>query len=324
MNTPKQNPSLNQNKSVLGKGLASLLPGSASTTSVILNSAPLGRPTVDPNEQPGMNRDRHMGISVINIDEIKANEFQPRRDFDESTLQELAQSIRENGLIQPLIVRKNGEHYELIAGERRLRASKIAGLKTVPVVMRKSTDREALELAIVENIQREDLNCVDEGLAYFQLMQEFQLSQEELAKRMGKDRATIANALRILKLSDFILSQLKKGNLSRGHAKALLSIEDVGERETLAKEILEKNLSVRQAEKTAQEKKQTQPSKKSENKKANKSGLNPELMRITQLLTRKYMTKVDIKGDHSGEIQLRFSSPEEMNRIVSILLGDVR
>jgi len=333
MNTPKLNSPLNQNKSVLGKGLASLLPGSANASTpgqpaggsnVFLNSAPLGRPNVDPNEQPGMNRDRHMGISVIDINEIKANEFQPRRDFDETALQELAQSIRENGLIQPLIVRKNGENYELIAGERRLRASKIAGLKTVPIVMRKSTDREALELAIVENIQREDLNCVDEGLAYFQLMQEFQLSQEELAKRMGKDRATIANALRILKLSDFILSQLKKGNLSRGHAKALLSIEDVSDREVLAKEILEKNLSVRQTEKTAQDKKTALAPKKPEPKKSAKNLINPDLMRLTQLLTRKYMTKVEVKGDQAGEIQIHFSSPEEMNRIVSVLLGDAR
>ena len=332
METPKQNNNLNQNKSVLGKGLASLFPGSTSATSpnsmnsasVILNSTPLGRPNVDPNEQPGLNRDRHMGISVIGVDEIKANEFQPRREFDETALQELAQSIRENGLIQPLIVRKNGEHYELIAGERRLRASKIAGLKTVPVVMRKSTDREALELAIVENIQREDLNCVDEGLAYFQLMQEFQLSQEDLAKRMGKDRATIANALRILKLSDFILLQLKKGNLSRGHAKALLSIEDTSEREGLAKEILEKNLSVRQTEKTAQEKKAATAPKKQETKKSAGIGINPDTMRLTQLLTRKYMTKVEVKGEKSGEVKIHFSSLEEMNRIVSLLLGDAR
>ena len=325
MNTPKENTVLNTNKSVLGKGLASLLPGSNPLSNqVIQNSAPAVKPNVDPNEQPGVNRDRHMGISLINIDEIKANEFQPRRDFDETALQELAQSIRENGLIQPLIVRKNGENYELIAGERRLRASKIAGLKAVPVVMRKSTDREALELAIVENIQREDLNCVDEGLAYFQLMQEFQLSQEELAKRMGKDRATIANALRILKLSDFILGQLKKGALSRGHAKALLSVEDVADRENLAKEILEKSLSVRQAEKTAQEKKAATSPKKTETKKENKSGFNPETLRITQLLTRKLMTKVDIKGEESGEIMIKFTSTEDLNRIVGVLLGDHR
>jgi len=342
MNTPKENTALNTNKSVLGKGLASLLPpaarpeaapaqapvptpASVTVSQTIQNAVPTAKPNVDPNEVPGLNRDRHMGISVINIDEIKANEFQPRRDFDEVALQELAQSIRENGLIQPLIVRKNGDNYELIAGERRLRASKIAGLKTVPIVMRKSTDREALELAIVENIQREDLNCVDEGLAYFQLMQEFQLSQEELAKRMGKERATIANALRILKLSDFILGQLKKGNLSRGHAKALLSVEDIAERDTLAKEILEKSLSVRQAEKTAQEKKAvTSPKKAEPNKKTAAAAFSPENLRITQLLTRKYMTKVDIKGDQSGEIQIHFSSKEEMNRIVEILLGDAR
>jgi len=227
-------------------------------------------------------------------------------------------------LIQPLIVRKNGEAYELIAGERRLRASKIAGLKSVPVVMRKSTDREALELAIVENIQREDLNCVDEGLAYFQLMQEFQLSQEDLAKRMGKDRATIANALRILKLSDFILAQLKKGALSRGHAKALLSIEDTAERESLAKEILEKSLSVRQAEKTAQEKKAPSAAKKAPEAKrgAAASGLNPDTMRLTQLLTRRLMSKVEIKGDHAGEIQIHFASKDELNRLVSLLMGD--
>jgi ParB family chromosome partitioning protein len=338
-----------QSKSVLGKGLASLLPGAgsinhgagavanpthipspnpyANATGVILNSAPLGRPHVDPSEQPGMNRDRHPGIAVVDINEIKANEFQPRRDFDETALNELAQSIRENGLIQPLIVRKNGDQFELIAGERRLRASKIAGLKMVPIVIRKSTDREALELAIVENIQREDLNCVDEGLAYFQLMQEFQLSQEELAKRMGKERATIANALRILKLSDFILGELKKGALSRGHAKALLAVEDVSEREKLAKEVLEKNLSVRQTEKTAQELKQSiQNSKGPQNQNPEKSAsgkIDPELMKLTQALTRRFMAKVEIKGSQkSGQFQIQFSSKEEMNRVFGMLMGE--
>ena len=324
------------NKSVLGKGLASLLPGAmqsnpapqpsnpAGASSVILNSAPLGRPHVDPREQPGVNRDRHPGIAVVDINEIKANEFQPRRDFDQAGLEELAQSIRENGLIQPVIVRKNGEQFELIAGERRLRASKLAGLKMVPIVIRKCTDRESWELAIVENIQREDLNCVDEGLAYFQLMQEFQLSQEELAKRMGKDRATIANALRILKLSDFILAELKKGALTRGHAKALLSVEDVADRENLAKEVLEKNLSVRQAEKIAQEKKKSIIEKEVATPSgASKNKIDPELMKLTQELTRRYMAKVEIKGTQkSGQIQIQFSSKEELNRVFGLLMGE--
>jgi ParB family chromosome partitioning protein len=320
-------------KSVLGKGLASLLPSAGATnaqqptaaaTSVLLNSAPLGRPMMNPGEQPGLNRDRHPGIAVLDINEIKANEFQPRREFDQGALEELAQSIRENGLIQPLVVRKTSEGYELIAGERRLRASKIAGLKVVPVVIRKSTDRESLELAIVENIQREDLNCVDEGLAYFQLMQEFQLSQEELAKRMGKDRATIANALRILKLSDFILVELKKGALSRGHAKALLAIEDVSEREKTAKEIIEKGLSVRQAEKTAQEKKAAQaPKGSTASAKNTKTGIDPELIKLTQDLTRRYMSKVEIKGTQkSGQITINFSSKDELARIFGQLMGE--
>ena len=328
MSTPNNQPS----KSVLGKGLASLLPGAGSqnqsqhstASGMVLNTNPVGRPQVDPSEVPGANRDRHPGIAVLSVEDIKANEFQPRRDFDQQGLEELAQSIRENGLIQPLIVRKNGDQFELIAGERRLRASKLAGLKMVPVVIRKSTDRESLELAIVENIQREDLNCVDEGLAYFQLMQEFQLSQEELAKRMGKERATIANALRVLKLSDYILGELKKGNLSRGHAKALLSVEDVHDRERLAKEILEKNLSVRQAEKTAQEKKQAIKSPQGQPQTSSTGNkIDPALMKLTQDLTRRYMSKVDFKGTKkSGQIQIQYSSQEELNRIFALLMGE--
>jgi ParB family chromosome partitioning protein len=315
-------------KSVLGKGLASLLPQApqgAAPSSVQLNPAPLGRPTNESVDVAGPNRDRHPGIAVLDINEIKANEFQPRRDFDQAALEELAQSIRENGLIQPLVVRKTGEGFELIAGERRLRASKMAGLKMVPVVIRKSTDRESLELAIVENIQREDLNCVDEGLAYFQLMQEFQLSQEELAKRMGKDRATIANALRVLKLSDFILAELKKGTLSRGHAKALLSVEDAAEREKLAREVLDTGMSVRQTEKVAQEKKLKDREAKPDAGLGKKetAKIDAELARLTQDLTRRYMSKIEIKGTRkSGQIVIRFSSKDELARIYGQLMGE--
>lgn len=309
-------------RSVLGKGLASLLPGSASAQ--VGSSAP---PPPQSVVSVSVN-DRIPGISMLPIDQIKANEFQPRRDFDDEALKELSLSIQENGLIQPLVVRKNGNSFELIAGERRLRASKLAGLKMIPVVIRKSTDREALELAIVENIQREDLNCVDEGLAYFQLMQEFSLSQDDLAKKMGKDRATIANALRILKLSDSILAQLKKGALSRGHAKALLAVEDLHEREKLSKEILDKSLSVRQAERLSQEIKQgnVAQSQLKDKAGAKKSlDLNPpsaEVSRFKQELTRKFMTKVEMKGsDQQGQIILNYGSKEELYRILHQLLG---
>ena len=319
-------------RSVLGKGLASLLPGvatahnaqAANNNGVGAMAGVSARTGVPPEAPEVSGASRHMGISVMPVDQIKANEFQPRRDFDPVALEELAQSIRENGLIQPLIIRKNGENYELIAGERRLRACKIAGLKMVPVVIRRSTDREALELAIVENIQREDLNCVDEALAYFQLLQEFQLSQEELAKKMGKERATVANALRILKLSDSIITELKKGNLTRGHAKALLAVEDVPERQKLAEEVLAKNLSVRQTEKRSQEMKGMSAEVRPVNlAKKPESKINPELMKSTQTLTRKFMTKVDIKGDQkNGTIQLHYSSADELSRVLNLLMGE--
>ena len=174
-------------KSVLGKGLASLLPNhnqpsSSKAANAILAAGP---PAMQPTQEPA-NRDRHMGISMASIDEIHANHYQPRRDFDDATLQELAKSIKTSGIIQPLVVRKGAkEGFELIAGERRLRAAKLAGIKQVPIVIRRSTDREALELALIENIQRKDLNCVDEALAYSQLIQDFSLTQEEVADRVG-------------------------------------------------------------------------------------------------------------------------------------------
>lgn len=325
------NPTQSPSRSVLGKGLGSLLPpvgGDGAGSPFVSSALPAAKPQVNPQEQPGVNRDRHPGVALANVDEIVANEFQPRRDFDQAALEELAQSIRENGLIQPLVVRKNGEKFELIAGERRLRASKLAGLKAVPVVIRKSTDREALELAIVENIQREDLNCVDEALAYFQLMQEFQLSQEELAKRMGKDRATIANALRVLKLSDFILVQLKKGNLSRGHAKALLAVEDIVARDQLAHQVLEKSFSVRQTEKIAQDLKQksesgTASKSASIELQGSKSSQDAKWTSAKQALLQRYMTQVEIKGNKkSGTISIQFGSDAEFQRIYSLLMGD--
>jgi ParB family chromosome partitioning protein len=323
----------NAPRSVLGKGLASLLPPTQNrpvTEPVKVEPNKAEQQKIEPPESNLLSKDRVQGISMLSIDQIKANEYQPRRDFDATTLEELAQSIRENGLIQPLVVRKNGDQYELIAGERRLRASKLAGVKVVPVVIRKSTDREALELAIVENIQRVDLNCVDEALAFFQLMQEFNLSQEELAKKMGKDRATVANSLRILKLSDSILGELKKGTLSRGHAKALLSVEEAPTRDKLANEIIQQNLSVRQAEKAAQDVKAginngsfTGSSATKENVKKADSRNAPELMRFNQALTNRFMTRAEIKGDiKSGHIQLQYGSTEELYRILNIMLGE--
>ncbi len=222
-------------KSVLGKGLASLLPGAMAplpTTSAETSqaqqsaaSAASAAGAATPVMESG-NKDRHPGISLAMIDEIQVGAFQPRREFDEAAIEDLAQSIRSNGIIQPLVVRKTAEGYELIAGERRLRAAKKAGLKQIPIVIRRSTDREVLELALIENIQRQDLNCVEEAMAYFQLSQDFSLTQEEVATRVGKDRTTIANHLRLLRLPEVILDDLKTNRMSFGHGKVLLGLED--------------------------------------------------------------------------------------------------
>ncbi|RYZ83482.1 MAG: ParB/RepB/Spo0J family partition protein, partial [Proteobacteria bacterium] len=194
------------------------------------------------------NKDRIPGVGFASIEEIVANQYQPRRDFEESSLQELAQSIRSNGILQPLVVRKGPYGYQLIAGERRLRAAKIAGLKQVPILIRKSTDKEALELALIENIQRQNLNCVDEALAYLQLMDEFHLTQEEVSERVGKERSTIANFIRILRLPEAVIDDLKRKVLSYGHGKALLSLEDQDARLMARKKIVEDKLSVRATE----------------------------------------------------------------------------
>ena len=188
-------------KPALGKGLASLLPGAGNPPSTVLAafapqtvSHPAGAIAAGPAttlQQVEMaNRDRHPGISLAQLDEIQTNPYQPRREFDAQAVAELSQSIRKNGIIQPLIVRKLATgSYQLIAGERRLRAAKMAGLKQVPIVIRRSTDREALQLALIENIQRQDLNCIDEAMAYFQLMQEFSLTQEEVSVQVGKEKS---------------------------------------------------------------------------------------------------------------------------------------
>jgi ParB family chromosome partitioning protein len=269
----------------------------------------------------GANKDRTPGISVAAIDSIQANHFQPRRDFDDSALEELAQSIRSSGIIQPLIVRRNpqGSGFELIAGERRLRAAKMAGLQQVPVVIRKSTDREMLELALIENIQRQDLNCVDEALAYFQLLEEFSLTQEEVAERVGKERATVANYLRLLRLPEVILEDLKKQSLSFGHGKALLGLEDPQLRVQARNEILEKRLSVRDTEALVDRLKEAHPAPEKKGKKPEEeSPLLRRLSALAQELTREWSAKVEVKGnDRKGKIVIHYGSRDDLDRILA-------
>lgn len=317
-------------KTVLGKGLASLLPNAgvkADAVSINLDLSPSvseggGSVLSKQSSAPDIssNRDRQLGISMAYLDDIQANSLQPRREFDDELLQELAQSIKSNGIIQPLVVRKNGPHgsFELIAGERRLRAAKLAGLKQVPIVIRKSTDRESLELALIENIQRQNLNCIDEALAYFQLIQDFTLTQEEIGERVGKDRATVANFLRLLRLPEAIIDDLKKEQLSFGHGKVLLSLDDPDQRMKVRKEILEKGLSVRDTEALIHSIKNP---KTGENNslpvKEPATALARRLFGLAQDLTRQWSTKVEVKGSEKrGKIIIHYGSRQDFDRIL--------
>jgi ParB family chromosome partitioning protein len=262
------------------------------------------------------------GITFLPVSEIQVNQYQPRRSFEDQPLDELSQSIRVNGIIQPLVVRRTDSGYQLIAGERRLRAAKLAGLRQVPVVVRRTTDKEALELALVENIQRQDLNCVDEALAYQQLMNDFQLTQEEVAVRVGKDRATVANFLRILRLPAEVLADLKTGALSLGHAKAILMLESPEARMTLRAKILEGRLSVRQAEALAHE--QKKPAEGAPPAAgASSAGADPvqsRLAHLSQALTRLWSARVEIRGSRrSGRVIFHYGSPEQLERMLAAM-----
>lgn len=331
-------------KPALGKGLASLFPGiqnpppataqeGISGTLVSPQTAVTGAGAVSAGPAiPAQgvtpevgNHDRHPGISLANVDQIQVNQYQPRRDFDDVALAELAQSIKANGIIQPLVVRKNAQgNYELIAGERRLRAAKLAGLKQVPIVIRRSTDREALELALVENIQRQNLNCIDEALAYFQLIQDFSLTQEEAAQRVGKDRTTVSNFLRLLRLPEAIIDDLKRGILTFGHGKALLSLEDTESRLRIRAEIVEKHLSVRDTEALVEQTKRGLNQSNEGTPATASSGPNSALAsRMSSLandLTRLWSTRVELRGsEKKGKIIIHYSSRQELERLLEAM-----
>jgi len=316
-------------KTVLGKGLASLLPQSVNPAMVgnvdlaIKNSS---TPNADTSQQnPQINKDRHMGISMVLIDDIVVNPFQPRREFDDEKINELSQSIKEHGIIQPLVVTKTMKGYQLIAGERRLRAAKNAGLKMVPIVIRKSTDLENLELALIENIQRQDLNCIDEALGYFQLQEEFRLTHEEIAKKVGKDRATISNCLRLLKLPEVIIEDLKQGKLSLGHGKVLLGVQGIEAQLQIRTKILEKNLSVRQLELLIKEKEEARL--KGDEAPATLTGLSQNeqaiekrFQSISRDLTQKLSTRVEIKGkEKKGKIVIHYRNRADLDLVLEKL-----
>jgi len=282
------------NKNVLGKGLGALIPQEK-----VLPAAPVAQ------EQE----------ADINL--IYASPNQPRKQFNEQKLQELADSIREKGIIQPIIVNKTEKGFEIIAGERRFRAAKLLDFKKIPVIIRNLSKNEAMEVAIIENIQREDLNPIEEAEAYRHLSETYSLTQEDIAKRVGKDRSTVANLIRILKLPEEIRENVSRGTLSLGHARALLAIENPEELIEAGKVVIKKGYSVRDTEKFI--KNLSVKKSRAMNKLTARDG-DTLINAIKERLQLKFGTKVSIKGNRKkGKIEIEYFNQDDMNRILDNL-----
>jgi len=293
----------------LGKGLSALLPDESEE-----NSANQADKQASEEKDEGIKE--RTGEIFVAPEKLKANPNQPRKVFNEEELAELADSIRQQGIIQPIIAEDAGDGtYTIIAGERRARAARLAGLEQVPVVLRKYSDEKRMVVSLIENIQRANLNPIEEAQAYKQLAELENLSQEDVAARVGKNRATVANALRLLKLPAEMQESLKKNELSPGHARAVLSVSDAKAQVALYQEILKKGLSVREAEKRAvalgQESKKPQKAEK---------GRAPELAAMEEKFMLRMGTKVVIKGDlNKGAIEIDYYSMEDLDRLYEIL-----
>ena len=259
-------------------------------------------------------------IQSLPLDQIIPSPLQPRTEFRSEHLQELVESIRERGIIQPLIVRKVGEKYELIAGERRWRAATELKLPEAPVIIRKASDREVLELALIENLQREDLNPIEEAAAYERLHRDFGMTQEDISKRVGKGRASVANAMRLLDLHPDIQTLLKQGRLSVGHAKVLLSLKSHDEQSLLADLIVRQGASVRVAEKLAAQQLAKTGKSSSRRSSASDPELSPAIQRVQNLFTHRLATRVVIHhGEKRGTITIEYYGNDDLNRILTEL-----
>ena len=265
------------------------------------------------------------GIQDIPVGDIVPNPQQPRKDFEINALSELAASLRQSGVIQPVVVRRAGQGYQLIVGERRWRAAKLAGLDEVPVLVKDVTPLDRLELALIENIQRQDLNPLEEAEAYLRLVNEFQLTQEEVAKRVGKERSTVANALRINHLPDFAKQDLARGTLSMGHARVLLSVGDEAAMREVRNEIVEQGLNVRQAEALAQRQKKKMAAAGSGGKRQPRKSANelPEsyCKSLANGLVNYLDTKVRIaQSGTRGKLEIEYYSHDDLERVLALIL----
>ena len=254
-------------------------------------------------------------VKIVDINEVEPNFEQPRKKFNEIELQELSQSILEHGIIQPLIVREKGGKYEIVAGERRYRAARLANINEIPIIIKTFSEQQTLEVALVENIQREDLNPMELASAYSLLMDRFDLSQEQVADKVGKSRPSVANIMRLLKLNPYVQEKLREGDITFGHARALLAVKDLVVQKNLADIIIDKALTVRETEKYIQE-----LANKKKKTKDEKTAYNPFYREIQEDLQRLFGTKVSIsKGAKKGKIEIEYYSDEELSRILQIM-----
>ena len=284
----------------LGKGLDALIPSTVA--------------------EPKKAKEKEVKIekpdSIVDINKVEPNREQPRKNFDEDALLELSESIKQFGLLQPILVQDRKTYYEIIAGERRWRASKLAGLKEVPVIIRNNTEQEIVEISLIENIQREDLNPIEEAQAYKRLLTEFNLKQDEIAERVSKSRTAVTNSMRLLKLCDEVQQMIINDMISTGHARAIISIENAEEQYALAQKIFDEKMSVRDVEKYI--KNLNKPVK--EKKKINKS-LEVIYQEKEEVLKQALSTKVSVngKGDGTGKIEIEFFSHDDFDRLMEIL-----
>lgn len=288
------------NKRGLGKGLDTMIPPVKNE-----KKSEKGDPAKGPE-------------TLVNITKVEPNREQPRKNFDEDALLELSESIKQYGLLQPILVQDRKDYYEIIAGERRWRAAKIAGLKQVPVIIKNLTDQEIVEISLIENIQRENLNPIEEAQAYKRLLNEFHLKQDEVAERVSKSRTAVTNSMRLLKLSDDVQRMVIDEMITTGHARALLGVEDPAEQYNLAQRIFDEKLSVREVEKIV--KNMGKPVKPKKEKVVDKS-MQVIYDDISEKLKTQLGTKVNIvpKEDGSGKIEIEFYSHDELDRILDLM-----
>mgnify|MGYP002510414289 FL=1 len=286
-------------KKGLGKGLDSLISGKFDTETVNNETTDVSRET------------------FVKLTQVEPNNGQPRRNFNEDSLQELADSIKQHGIIEPLIVQKKGNVYKIIAGERRWRAARIAGLKEIPVILKEYTDQEVFEIALIENIQREDLNPIEEALAYKKLIDEFGLKQDDVANRVGKSRVAVTNSMRLLKLDERVQQMLVDDMLSGGHARALLSIIDVEQQYQTAMKVFDEKLSVRDTERLVKKLLEEKPEIVQKTDSSSQVIYHDLEEKLKSIIGSKVV--INRKANNKGKIEIEYYSTDELDRIVELI-----